>query len=207
MIFTAKRLSLGVGNDEMMEAVHVGAAMVAGDTLVHSAQMRKIIVLDKRLIVRSNLVVMLEPAYQHYMDVFAANNVELVGSLPDYNADKTDRQRGDGTFELVTKATRALNKKSFGVPGSGLALHLVHNPVGAYLPGPQYALEAEYCRVLRDAHGLQFNTLFCMVNSGAPDHIEKFEYARLAEREIVVRSHCFACTAGAGSSCQGALAP
>jgi hypothetical protein len=26
-----------------MEAVHVGAAMVAGDTLVHSTQMRKII--------------------------------------------------------------------------------------------------------------------------------------------------------------------
>jgi len=41
--YTNRCLSLGVGNDEMMEAVHVGAAMVAGDTLAHATQMRKII--------------------------------------------------------------------------------------------------------------------------------------------------------------------
>ena len=40
--YTNKCLSLGVGNDEMMEAVHVGAAMVAGDTLAHATQIRKI---------------------------------------------------------------------------------------------------------------------------------------------------------------------
>ena len=40
--FTNKCLSLGVDNDEMTEAVHVGAAMVAGDTLAHATQMRKI---------------------------------------------------------------------------------------------------------------------------------------------------------------------
>ena len=41
--YTNKCLSLGVGTDEMMEAIHVGAAMVAGDTLVHATQMRKIV--------------------------------------------------------------------------------------------------------------------------------------------------------------------
>src|SRR5208283_5995775 len=41
--YTNKCLSLGVGNDEMMEAIHVGAAMVAGDTLAHATQIRKII--------------------------------------------------------------------------------------------------------------------------------------------------------------------
>lgn len=41
--YTNKCLSLGVDNDEMMEAVHVGAAMVAGDTLAHATQIRKII--------------------------------------------------------------------------------------------------------------------------------------------------------------------
>jgi radical SAM/Cys-rich protein len=225
--------------------------------------------LKKRLIVRSNLAVLLDPAYRHFMDVFAANKVELVGSLPDYNAERADRQRGDGAFAAVIRVIRALNEKSFGVPDSGLSLHLVHNPVGAYLPGPQSALEAEYRRVLRDVHGLQFNTLFCLVNSpigryrdylkrsgnlseymrtlqcafnpqtvdsvmcrttlsvgwdgslydcdfnqmldltvnsGAPAHIKDFDFERLAGREIVVRSHCFACTAGAGSSCQGELA-
>jgi alkylhydroperoxidase/carboxymuconolactone decarboxylase family protein len=41
--YTNKCLSLGVGSDEMMEAIHVGAAMVAGDTLAHATQMRKIV--------------------------------------------------------------------------------------------------------------------------------------------------------------------
>ncbi len=41
--YTNKCLSLGVSNDEMMEAVHVGAAMTAGDVLAHATQMRKII--------------------------------------------------------------------------------------------------------------------------------------------------------------------
>ncbi len=41
--YTNKCLSLGVSNDEMMEAVHVGAAMKAGVVLAHSTQMRKII--------------------------------------------------------------------------------------------------------------------------------------------------------------------
>ena len=41
--YTNRCLSLGIGKEEMMEAVHVGAAMMAGITLVHSTQMRKII--------------------------------------------------------------------------------------------------------------------------------------------------------------------
>jgi len=41
--YTNRCLSLGVSREEMMEAVHVGAAMVAGVVLAHSTQMRKII--------------------------------------------------------------------------------------------------------------------------------------------------------------------
>ncbi|MCK9197768.1 MAG: arsenosugar biosynthesis-associated peroxidase-like protein [Syntrophales bacterium] len=41
--YTNQCLSLGVSQEEMMEAVHVGAAMVAGIALAHSTQMRKII--------------------------------------------------------------------------------------------------------------------------------------------------------------------
>ena len=36
-------LSQGITKEEMMEAVHAGAAMMAGITLAHSTQMRKII--------------------------------------------------------------------------------------------------------------------------------------------------------------------
>ncbi len=224
--------------------------------------------LGKRLIVRSNLLIMHEPEYRRFMTLFADHGVELVGSLPGVDAQGTDRQRGHGVFEQVARVIRALNQFGYGMPDSSLRLHLVHNPVGAYLPGPQPALEAEYRRVLRDRHGLVFNTLFCLVNcpagryrdylqrsgnleaymgtlqrafnsatvgqvmcrttlsvgydgrlydcdfnqmlnlavnSGAPGHIRDFDPQRLAAREIVVRSHCFACTAGAGSSCQGAL--
>jgi alkylhydroperoxidase/carboxymuconolactone decarboxylase family protein len=41
--YTQTCLSLNVTREEMMEAVHVGAAMMAGITLAHSTQMRKII--------------------------------------------------------------------------------------------------------------------------------------------------------------------
>ncbi len=41
--YTTRCLSLGVSNEEMMEAQHVGAAMMAGVVLAHSTQMRKII--------------------------------------------------------------------------------------------------------------------------------------------------------------------
>jgi alkylhydroperoxidase/carboxymuconolactone decarboxylase family protein len=41
--YTNQCLSLGISREEMMEAVHVGAAMVAGIVLAHSTQMRKII--------------------------------------------------------------------------------------------------------------------------------------------------------------------
>ena len=42
-------------------------------------------------------------------------------------------------------------------------------------------------------------------SDGMEMHIKNFDFEKLAQREIVVRSHCFACTAGSGSSCQGAL--
>lgn len=41
--YTNQCLSLGISREEMMEAVHVGAAMTAGIVLAHSTQMRKII--------------------------------------------------------------------------------------------------------------------------------------------------------------------
>lgn len=41
--YTTQCMSLGISNEEMMEAAHVGAAMMAGVTLAHTTQMRKII--------------------------------------------------------------------------------------------------------------------------------------------------------------------
>lgn len=44
------------------------------------------------------------------------------------------------------------------------------------------------------------------MNHGAPDHINEFSAQPVAARRIVTGDHCFGCTAGAGSSCAGALA-
>ncbi len=43
------------------------------------------------------------------------------------------------------------------------------------------------------------------VDHGAPDHIRSFRAEDLWMRRIVTGEHCFGCTAGAGSSCSGAL--
>ena len=38
-----------------------------------------------------------------------------------------------------------------------------------------------------------------------PQHIRDFDWDRLANRVIVTGQHCYGCTAGAGSSCQGSI--
>ncbi|MGZ3598140.1 MAG: arsenosugar biosynthesis radical SAM (seleno)protein ArsS [Syntrophales bacterium] len=43
------------------------------------------------------------------------------------------------------------------------------------------------------------------VNHGAPDSIHFFDPSCLWKRRIVTGEHCFACTAGAGSSCGGSI--
>lgn len=43
-------------------------------------------------------------------------------------------------------------------------------------------------------------------NHGAPDHIRDFDGKKLNARRIVTGLHCYGCTAGAGSSCTGAVA-
>ena len=43
------------------------------------------------------------------------------------------------------------------------------------------------------------------VGFGMPRHIRDFHPTRLAERRIVSGQHCYGCTAGAGSSCGGAM--
>jgi radical SAM/Cys-rich protein len=43
------------------------------------------------------------------------------------------------------------------------------------------------------------------VSRDCPRHIRQFQEGSLARRTIVVGQHCFGCTAGAGSGCQGAI--
>ena len=60
--------------------------------------------------------------------------MEVIASLPYYRASQTDAQRGLGVFDKSIVALRRLNALGYGREGSGLALNLVYNPTGAFLP-------------------------------------------------------------------------
>lgn len=220
------------------------------------------------IIVRSNLTIILaNPKYNDLPEFFKENNVRVVSSLPFYNADKTDRQRGEGVFVKSIEALQMLNKVGYGMEGTGLNLDLVYNPSGAFLPDDQAALERDFKKELKEHYDIHFNSLFTITNIpisrfleylidsenyedymdslvtaynpmaveglmcrntisvnydghlydcdfnqmldlkvDAPEsqHIRDFNAVALKNRSIVINQHCYGCTAGAGSSCQGA---
>ena len=93
------------------------------------------VALGKHVMVRCNLtIITANPKYRDLPEFFKANRVEVISSLPFYNSRKTDSQRGDGVFEKSIEALQLLNAVGYGQPGSGLLLHLVYNPTGAFLP-------------------------------------------------------------------------
>jgi radical SAM/Cys-rich protein len=50
-----------------------------------------------------------------------------------------------------------------------------------------------------------FNQMLNLKVSSAGKHISQFDTTALAAREVIVNQHCYGCTAGAGSSCGGAV--
>lgn len=126
--------------------------------------------LGRRVMVRHNLTVQLDghpvtgESRAHLPAFFAKHRVEVVSSLPYYQAFFTDAQRGKGVFEKSIEAMQRLNAVGYGRPGSGLVLDLVYNPVGPYLPASQSSLEADYRRGLDSKHGIAFNNLFTITN-------------------------------------------
>jgi len=117
-----------------------------------------------RVIDRCNLTILLEPGQEDLAAFLADNRVEVVASLPCYQAGNVDRQRGDGVFEKSITALQRLNALGYGVDGSGLLLSLVYNPQGPSLPPNQQALQADYQRELQQHHGVVFNQLLALTN-------------------------------------------
>lgn len=118
----------------------------------------------KRVLDRCNLTILRVPKYRHLPQFFADHRVEVISSLPCYGEDSVDNQRGEGVYTKSIEALLALNEVGYGMPGSGLVLTLVANPVGAYLPPAQHQLEAAFRRELRDRHGLEFTHLITLTN-------------------------------------------
>ena len=222
----------------------------------------------KDFIVRSNLtIIRANKKYHDLPEFFKKHNVHVVSSLPFYSKERTDKQRGDGVFNKSIEALKMLNDQGYGQPDSGLILDLVYNPAGAFLPGDQAGLEAEFKKRLMADFGISFNSLFTITNlpisrfleylvvsdnyedymdalidaynpaavegvmcrntlsvswdgylydcdfnqmlqlkvEGKAQHISEFNTLELAKRKIKISQHCYGCTAGAGSSCQGSL--
>ena len=117
-----------------------------------------------RVIDRCNLTILEEHGHGDLAAFLAAHGVEVVASLPCYQQENVDRQRGRGTFTGSIKGLRRLNALGYGRANSGLVLNLVYNPQGASLPPAQAALEADYKRYLGERHGIVFNHLFTLAN-------------------------------------------
>lgn len=225
--------------------------------------------LGRRVIDRCNLTILFEPGQEDTAAFLAEQGVDVVASLPCYSLENVEKQRGRGVFDGSVRALQMLNALGYGVPNSGLNLDLVFNPVGAFLPGAQAELEADYRVQLGEHFEIVFNQLITitnmpikrfahelirdgqykdymslLVNHFNPETVpglmcrnliniahdgaiydcdfnQALELKPPGERrtifdvddlnaltgnDITTGSHCFGCTAGAGSSCGGALA-
>jgi radical SAM/Cys-rich protein len=220
------------------------------------------------VMVRHNLTVMFEPGQDDLAEFFRAHAVEVVSSLPYYLEQQTDAQRGTGVFQKSIIALRRLNAAGYGMMETDLILNLVYNPVGAFLPPSQAAIELDFKHELQSRYEISFNRLYTITNmpikrfldylrrSGneerymrklvdafnpeaiyglmcrnlvsvdwtgklydcdfnqmleigvapeVPQSIWDFDAETIMRRRIMTGPHCFGCTAGAGSSCGGAV--
>ncbi|MDO9017031.1 MAG: arsenosugar biosynthesis radical SAM protein ArsS [Deltaproteobacteria bacterium] len=116
------------------------------------------------VIVRHNLTVMFEPGLDDLPEFFAEHAVALFCSLPHYTEDGNDRQRGGGVFEASVRALQRLNAVGYGTGRADRPLTLVHNPLGAFLPGSQRDLERDFRDALGRQHGVTFDRLVTLAN-------------------------------------------
>jgi radical SAM/Cys-rich protein len=120
--------------------------------------------LGRHVMDRSNLSVLLLPSQDGLAQFLAAHDVEVVASLPYFLEQQTDAQRGEGVFVRSIQALRLLNSLGYGQPDSHLRLNLVYNPVGAFLPPAQRAIEADFKRELLRRYGIVFHSLYTITN-------------------------------------------
>lgn len=117
--------------------------------------------LGRHVIDRCNLTVLEEPGLQSLPEFLADHQVEIVASLPHYDREKTDRQRGSRVFEKSIATLRRLNALGYGAT---LPLNLVYNPSGFFLSSPQKQLEREFREKLNSKFKISFNNLYCINN-------------------------------------------
>lgn len=162
--------------------------------------------LGKKIIDRCNLtIIRANKKYYDLPEFFAERNMEIVSSLPYYSASRTDSQRGDGVFEASIKALQMLNKVGYGKEGTGLDLHLVFNPSGAFLPGNQAALEAQFKRQLKRKFDIEFNNLYAITNLPVSRFLDYLIETENYEEYMTKLVGAFNPDAAAGVMCRNTL--
>jgi len=119
--------------------------------------------LGRRVMDRCNLTVLNLRPQADLVEFLAGHEVEIVASLPYWQPRETDAQRGEGVFEDSIEALRKLNAAGYG-KGGRLRLTLVTNPVGAFLPPRQAAIEADFKRELKRRHDVDIDAVFTITN-------------------------------------------
>ena len=220
------------------------------------------------IIDRCNLTIFFEDGFEDLPQFLAKNNVIVTASLPCYEKDNVELQRGYGVFDKSINALKILNDLGYGKQKDGLQLNLVYNPINPILPPSQEILEADYKRILFEKYNISFNNLYTITNMPINRYADSLNrenklgsYYKLLKENfnknnlenlmckktisvnwqgqiydcdfnqqinlkgnkgpktlsdlinksfkfnygVAVNQHCFACTAGAGSSCGGTL--
>ena len=117
----------------------------------------------RRVIDRLNATIIEEPGYEWVPGFLAKHQVEIIASMPCYQPDNVEAQRGEGVFDASINAFKKLNKLGYGTQ-PGLLLNFVYNPNGAFLPPDQKQLEADYRKAMKEHFGISFNSLYCIAN-------------------------------------------
>jgi len=117
----------------------------------------------RRVIDRLNATIINEAGYEWVPDFLAENQVEIIASMPCYQPDNVNEQRGDGVFDSSILAFQKLNSLGYGRDPK-LQLNFVYNPNGAFLPPNQPELEADYKAAMKEHFGIDFNDLYCIAN-------------------------------------------
>ena len=231
--------------------------------LILSLRDEKVDIID-----RCNLTIFFEKGYEDLPYFLAKNNITITASLPCYEKDNVEMQRGFGVFDKSINAIKILNQLGYGKNTKELQLNLVYNPINPILPPPQDKLENDYKKILYDEYKITFNKLFTITNMPInryadflrrTNQLEKYydllrnnfnhnnlknlmckktlsvdwqgsiydcdfnqqiklksgkgpktlfdlvNYSSPFDYDIAANNHCFACTAGSGSSCGGSL--
>jgi radical SAM/Cys-rich protein len=166
----------------------------------------QLVALNCKIIVRCNLTVILSNKIHHSLpQFFARNKVEVISSLPFYSPKRTDAQRGDGVFEKSISALQMLNAVGYGMDSSGLNLHLVYNPTGAFLPASQQELEAQFKRELLRHYGVHFNSLYVITNMPISRFLEYLLDSGNFETYMETLATAFNATAAATVMCRNTI--